>query len=288
MANTKIAPPVPPKATSKSKKSPPAFVRYYLIAFNIISAAGWTYVLALTLIHLLNLDGKSSPASKTASSTLTRVLGSFTSVFKSPGIASASSIEARIPPYLQPIYRRSLSTYDRVGTPTAFVQSLAVLEVVHVLLGWVRSPLQTTAMQVASRLFLVWGVVEQFEVVRSNPLYTTMVLSWAMTEVIRYSFYACNLLGLEPYPLLYLRYTTFYVLYPTGASSEAFLIYASLPSSSPLHPSWFESAWKLTDFARAALFLVWWPGLYAMYTYMISQRRKVLGASAKSKGTKIN
>lgn len=46
------------------------------------------------------------------------------------------------------------------------MQSFAILEVAHVLLRWVRSPVQTTAMQVASRLFLVWGIAEQFPEVR--------------------------------------------------------------------------------------------------------------------------
>ena len=40
-----------------------------------------------------------------------------------------------------------------------------------------------------------------------------MILSWSITEVIRYVYYALNLLGREPYALLYIRYTTFYVLY---------------------------------------------------------------------------
>ncbi|KAH9929868.1 uncharacterized protein BXZ73DRAFT_77988 [Epithele typhae] len=40
-----------------------------------------------------------------------------------------------------------------------------------------------------------------------------MMLSWLLTEVVPYSFYACALVAL--------RYTLFYVLYPTGASSEA-------------------------------------------------------------------
>jgi very-long-chain (3R)-3-hydroxyacyl-CoA dehydratase len=40
-----------------------------------------------------------------------------------------------------------------------------VLEVLHALFGWVRSPLPTTVMQVASRLFLVWGVADRFETV---------------------------------------------------------------------------------------------------------------------------
>lgn len=41
-----------------------------------------------------------------------------------------------------------------------WTQTLAVLEVVHAALGWVRSPLGTVASQVASRLWTVWGVVE--------------------------------------------------------------------------------------------------------------------------------
>ncbi|KAF5386039.1 hypothetical protein D9615_002496 [Tricholomella constricta] len=294
MANQKTAPPVPPKLTSKTRKSPPTAVKYYLVAFNVVSALGWTYLLVLTLIHLFNLDGRSpsttSAASQTASSALSRFLSSF-SVFKSSGLASAASLESRLPAALRPLYRRSTSTYTRVGTPTAVVQSLAVLEVVHVLLGWVRSPLQTTAAQVASRLFLVWGIVEQFASVRTNPIYTSMLLSWSTTEVIRYSYYAFNLLGSEPHVLLYLRYTTFFLLYPTGASSEAFLIYATLPASSPLPgwQSWLHGMWKPTDYGRAALFVIWWPGLYVMYTYMIAQRRKVLGkGSAKSKGAKAN
>ena len=45
------------------------------------------------------------------------------------------------------------------------VQSFAILEIIHSLLGWVRSPVPTTAMQVASRLILVWGIAERYEAV---------------------------------------------------------------------------------------------------------------------------
>jgi very-long-chain (3R)-3-hydroxyacyl-CoA dehydratase len=80
-----------------------------------------------------------------------------------------------------------------------------------------------------------------------------MILSWSITEVVRYAFYACNLLGKEPYLLFYLRYTTFYVLYPLGAASEAFLIYSTLPKTA-------LGYWKLTDYQRGVLFAIWWPG----------------------------
>ena len=92
-----------------------------------------------------------------------------------------------------------------------------------------------------------------------------MVLSWSLTEVVRYSFYACSLLvpGREPRPLLFLRYTLFYILYPTGASSEALLMFASFP-----HPAfaWARGAGLDSFFSdwhtrvREYLFVVWWPG----------------------------
>jgi very-long-chain (3R)-3-hydroxyacyl-CoA dehydratase len=91
-----------------------------------------------------------------------------------------------------------------------------------------------------------------------------MVLAWSATEVIRYSFYASSLADREYLGLQYLRYTTFYVLYPLGAASEAFLIYSTLPYSSPVPgvSSWVPGAWHLTDYARALLFAIWWPGEY--------------------------
>ena len=141
-------------------------LKAYLVAYNIFSALGWAYVLGLTLTHLFNLDGNADAVqshSKTATSVLSRFMSSLPKVLR-----STTSVESRLPPFLQPIYHRSASTYLRVGTQTAIVQTFAVLEVVHVLLQWVRSPLQTTVMQVSSRLFLVWGIADQFPEVSSS------------------------------------------------------------------------------------------------------------------------
>ncbi|KAK4686803.1 hypothetical protein P7C73_g3322, partial [Tremellales sp. Uapishka_1] len=35
--------------------------------------------------------------------------------------------------------------------------------------------------------------------------------------------------------------------------------------------------WGALELARLALFIIWWPALYVLYTYMIKQRKKVLG-----------
>jgi len=122
-----------------------------------------------------------------------------------------------------------------------------------------------------------------------------MVLAWCLAEVIRYVFYALSLLPLStgsapstsyvPTWLIYLRYTAFYVLYPVGAGSEAFVNFQTLPRGSPV-PSisgWIGGnvVWTPYDIFRGLLFIIWWPGLYIMYTHMMAQRRKALGKGQK-------
>ena len=97
---------------------------------------------------------------------------------------------------------------------------------------------------------------------RYNPLYATMILAWSTTEVIRYSFYAVSLVrGTVPGILVYLRYTTFYALYPIGASSEALLILSSLPVANPLQ-GLKDGSWSAWDYFRGVMFVIWWPGVY--------------------------
>lgn len=52
------------------------------------------------------------------------------------------------------------------------------------------------------------------------------VIAWGVTECIRYGYFVAQLGGTGiPSWLLWLRYNTFYVLYPIGISSECWLIY---------------------------------------------------------------
>lgn len=96
--------------------------------------------------------------------------------------------------------------YKSIGPITTVVQSFAVLEIIHAALGWVRSDVVTVAMQVSSRLWSIWGIVETFpHIAQNHPLYTTMVYAWSVAEVIRYSFYALALVGIQPKALNWLR-----------------------------------------------------------------------------------
>ena len=57
----------------------------------------------------------------------------------------------------------------------------------------------------------------------------TLLLSWGITEVIRYAFYAAKDLGSAPGLLTWLRYTTFIVLYPLGVASELAMVALAVP-----------------------------------------------------------
>ncbi|CAG7926696.1 unnamed protein product [Penicillium olsonii] len=178
-------------------------------------------------------------------------------------------------------------------SPLLATQSLALLEVVHSIIGLVRAPFMTTAMQVASRLLLVWGIMAQFggQIVgaRSTQLgdyaYLGCVAAWGITEVIRYGFFAITLSGnsvpswwtwlrlvfstVEGSSVAdFCRYNTFYILYPIGITSECTLIVQALGPAAELDP--------LFQYALIAILVIYVPGSYILYTHMIAQRRKVL------------
>jgi len=302
-------------APGKSQKSSSG-VKTYLFAYNALSALAWGYILLKLAFHIAGRDfpNYALPSSPASSSSAHTALASFSSLLSSaslrlptiPFLSAPPSRAAqlyynlgldklRVPSALQPALARATTGYGAVGVVTAAVQTVALLEILHAALGWVRSPVATTAAQVASRLFLVWGVTERYDVARTTPLYSSMVLAWCLAEVIRYVFYALSLLPLStgsapstsyvPTWLIYLRYTAFYVLYPVGAGSEAFVNFQTLPRGSPV-PSisgWIGGnvVWTPYDIFRGLLFIIWWPGLYIMYTHMMAQRRKALGKGQK-------
>ncbi|CCG81038.1 Protein tyrosine phosphatase [Taphrina deformans PYCC 5710] len=166
------------------------------------------------------------------------------------------------------------AAHDEVSTFLIWVQTSAALEVVHVALGLVPSPLLTTIMQVASRLLLVWGIDYLFPQVTSNSVaFSSMVTAWSITEILRYSYYAINLQGTVPEALMWLRYTLFYVLYPLGAGSECWLVYQSLDEAAKLSP-----IYKLV---LQIILVTYIPGFYFLYTYMIAQRKKMFKRQGK-------
>ncbi|PSR94609.1 tyrosine phosphatase-like protein [Coniella lustricola] len=169
------------------------------------------------------------------------------------------------------------AVFPAVGEWTKWTQTLAGLEILHSVLGVVRAPLMTTLMQVSSRFALVWGAVHFYPSIAASPAYSSMLLAWSTTEVIRYTFFALSLSGIEPPLLQWFRYSGFYVLYPVGISSELFELFLAMTAAS-----------KQDDMLRAGIIAVvmatYLPGAPKLYSHMMRQRRKVIGGQgARSK-----
>ena len=114
------------------------------------------------------------------------------------------------------------------------------------------------------------------------------MVSWSVIEIVRYSFYASNLMGVNIYIHKWLRYTLFIVLYPSGVFSEIATLYFAIPylqqhglfgiADFPVYAT--ITMWALAVYTLIFLYL---PGFPVMFGHMVTQRKKQLGAKQKQK-----
>ncbi|CAI5745882.1 unnamed protein product [Peronospora destructor] len=168
------------------------------------------------------------------------------------------------------------NTWNVVSLPLKVVQTMAIMEIVHAAMGFVRSPLGSTFMQVSSRLWLVWGINVLCPVSRYQFGFPLMVASWGLVEVPRYSFYALHLYNVVPDFLVFLRYHLFILLYPSGVLGEVLCMVNSL---SFLSAGAYAIQLPNTHNVSVSLYLVvilvlvvYMPGLPVMYGHMLTQR----------------
>ncbi|KAF2703541.1 PTPLA-domain-containing protein [Pleomassaria siparia CBS 279.74] len=158
---------------------------------------------------------------------------------------------------------------------TRLTQTVAGLEVLHSLLGVVRAPVFTTLMQVASRFLLVWGIAYHFpQTTQYSPAYSSMLVAWSVTEIIRYSYFVFVIAGKGvPAFVTWLRYNTFLILYPIGISSETWLVKNAIAPAEKMNQNYGYALW--------AILAIYVPGSYVLFTHMLKQRRKIMSPSAK-------
>lgn len=108
-------------------------------------------------------------------------------------------------------------------------------------------------MQVASRLFLVWGVNYYVPEIHTHWSFTTMIIAWSIAEIVRYSYYTLHLSSGVPGFISWVRYNFFFVLYPLGVFSEMMMVYQALPYAKAIHPLYY--------YALIAVVLVYIPGM---------------------------
>jgi very-long-chain (3R)-3-hydroxyacyl-CoA dehydratase len=152
-------------------------------------------------------------------------------------------------------------------------------------------------MQVWSRIAIVWGPLYLFPSVAQSPFFTTLLLAWGITEVVRYTYFALLLsTGRVPDFLVWLRYNLFFVLYPVGAGSE--MVMCWLAARGPgkgtpwevamyllliLHYPFGERQQASNSKHGLSLTKTCVTGFPPLYTHMIKQRRKIMRESAEAK-----
>lgn len=90
-----------------------------------------------------------------------------------------------------------------------------------------------------------------------------------------------------PYPLLWLRYSTFVILYPLGVASEMTMVYLAMPVIRKERPLSFSmpnsSNWAFDYYIACWVCIACYvPGLPELYFHMLRQRKKILGKPAKA------
>ncbi|AGO13237.1 AaceriAFR090Wp [[Ashbya] aceris (nom. inval.)] len=172
--------------------------------------------------------------------------------------------------------------YPRIGQPRFYVatkglvtvvQCGMLIEVFNAAAGIVKTPVFTTLAQVLSRVLVVvciFRYIPEAPNAASWP-YITLLVAWSVTEIVRYSYYFCNLVRSAGTPkwLTILRYNLFWVLYPLGVMSELLILYSALPYAEARYGAWAK-------YTIVTAMLLYIPGFPTLYLHVIAQRRKVM------------
>lgn len=186
---------------------------------------------------------------------------------------------------------QNTTLWEYVKLTVIIFQNAALLEVVHAALGFVVSNVFMTAAQVYSRVMVVCLVLLATPTAPLSVGLPMALFAWCGAEIIRYSFYALNLLGAVPHFLIWCRYTFFIILYPVGVSGELLCIWSAYQHAAD------TGMWSITmpdtlnftfdyGYFLIANMLAYIPVFPQLYLYMFTQRKKVIKGQGSSKKTK--
>jgi very-long-chain (3R)-3-hydroxyacyl-CoA dehydratase len=173
-----------------------------------------------------------------------------------------------------------------------FFQTLQAIEVVHCVIGLVPSNAIQTAMQILSRLIVVWGILRPVVESQDSIGLPLLMTAWSFAEATRYIYYALNIYDAVPYFVTWCRYSFFIVLYPVGVTGELVTIVSALPHimkrslfaiplPNPINVSFYY------EYLLYIVMLSYLPFFPQLYGYMLTQRKKFLGPQVKETAKKV-
>ncbi|XP_067625972.1 very-long-chain (3R)-3-hydroxyacyl-CoA dehydratase hpo-8-like [Eurosta solidaginis] len=189
-------------------------------------------------------------------------------------------------------FRAQVDLWDYTRLAVIVFQNAAFVEILNASFGLVKSNPVITTFQVLSRMMVVIGVVMATPTGKTSPGLPIALLAWAITEIIRYGYYALNILNCMPYIVVFLRYTTFIALYPIGVTGELLCFWwaQSYARTNTVWSAQLPNKWNATFSYFALLWIVmllYIPLFPQMYLHMFAQRKKILGGRGSSKTQEI-
>ena len=113
--------------------------------------------------------------------------------------------------------------------PTLLAVGLSWIETLHAATGLVKGTPSSAAVQAFGRTHALL-IPYTFTLAQQNEIgLLSLFLVWGISEIIRYPWYTLTTLQICPYPLTWLRYSAFIILYPIGILSELSGYYAAWP-----------------------------------------------------------
>lgn len=137
-----------------------------------------------------------------------------------------------------------------------------------------------------SRIYIVWGILYLADDAHNSFYHAMMCIAWCCAELPRYLFYTLKEITGDankvPFPLFWLRYSVFAILYPIGISGEWIVSWLSLGTIEkegkidwalgPQNP--YNFVYWHAGVIYFVLFVLYPFGSYMMYTHMLKTRSK--------------
>ncbi|HUM51969.1 MAG TPA: protein tyrosine phosphatase-like domain-containing protein [Chitinophagales bacterium] len=148
-----------------------------------------------------------------------------------------------------------------------FVQTFALLEIVHTLFKWIKSNFIFTFLQIGARVLML-VIVSHLHIEKGflndsllNPftIFKIMTLAWCIAEIIRSSYYLKRQSNL----ITWSRYNAFIICYPIGVTSELYLIYSLAINKSKLS----------VTIALILLTIAYFIVFPSLYLHLLKQRK---------------
>lgn len=186
--------------------------------------------------------------------------------------------------------------WQSVMLPLKAFQALAIVEILHSAMGLISASAFTSAMQIFSRLFIVFEVCDMIDApfygkkiatapyAYNFPLFTfIVVLAWCIIEVVRYSFYVVSLMQKDIAVLSWLRYSLFLALYPIGILFELICCYivvkflsSNSRADSDTSMALFPDIRISLRYCIIAVMISYIPGAPILFNHMLKNRKKKL------------